>query len=942
MTGPGAATTTISGTISGVSGQAAIGTNIRQNAVFLSVEVAPGDPAALERIVEQIRLDPIAGRVTAWGRDFPTLIGRDDAVAAARDSLADRHSVAVFGEDGIGKSVLLRNVARRVDNGFTRGVALIPSGGMLWQDIGNEVVRAFFTTSLPIYLGPSQLRTVLRDLDALVVLDDVDPGARVDQLFALLENASFVVAGPERLLSGESRGIRLAGLDPAGAAALIRETLANLGAEASPDPDVAHAIAVALGGHPARIIRSVEDAHARGVDPAGLAAELQAGVEAAAAASLGRLDPADQMVVDAVAALGGAPIGPEHAAAVVPAAAAEDVEDLVRRRVLRAASPQVRLDPDVAVAVEEEPGADETRQRFVDHFVEWATSGRSSPDDIAAESRAILALLEWAERSGRLEAAHALAVATESGFALAGRWATWAQVTGYRLRSAEALGFDADAAIALNQMGVQALAADAAPRAREAFLEAYERALEAKEPGVAATAARNIEIIDAPVPPATKVSRLESLARPLFLAGLIAAAVLILLFLLNRPALAIEPASHVFEPAVVDTDGERVTFTVSNRGTTTLEALSVGLSGDAAGDFFVASGDCPGARLGGGQSCTVVLAFHPTRAGDGSATLTVSSRDGVVASASILSRAEESAAPSPSASPSPPVSPTPPPSNPPSPPVDAVADLVIRRFEPVGMPELGDLLRVPVDVEIANAGDADAGIFPTVVTADGVPVPFAVEGRDPFELLTQEPLGPGDRVTFSGWIELPPETSPDQVRLIVEADSCASDPAAPPDCRVPELITRNNSLALQVVDLQVLNVQLGEPREPPGDGQSPPPWAEVDVSFDVLNAGSEPAGEFWMAAFLGQIRADLHSDTVEYDQVRTMLRVPSLEPGVQLKVTGVALVPTTSLNSEMQIVIGCPPLSDPCYVPEIAFDNNWISVAIPPGPAPTPTEDIPG
>jgi hypothetical protein len=77
---------------------------------------------------------------------------------------------------------------------------------------------------------------------------------------------------------------------------------------------------------------------------------------------------------------------------------------------------------------------------------------------------------------------------------------------------------------------------------------------------------------------------------------------------------------------------------------------------------------------------------------------------------------------------------------------------------------------------------------------------------------------------------------------------------------------------------------------------------------------------------------------VEYDQDRTMLHVPSLEVGADLHVDGVAIVPSTSLGSQMQIVIGCPPLSDPCSIPEIAFDNNWTSVDIPPRPTPEPTE----
>jgi hypothetical protein len=422
MSGPPTASS-VSGSIRGASGQTAIGTNIRQNAVFLTVEVSPGDPATLDRVAKQIRLDPIADRVTAWGRDFPGLIGREGAVSAVREALDGRGSVAAFGDDGIGKSVLLRHVARRTGSGFSRGIALIPAGGMLWQDICQEIVGAFFRAAVPIHLGPSQVRTVLGDLDALLLLDDVDPDAGVEQLFALAENASFVVASTERLLAGESRAVHLEGLDASGTEALIRATLAQLGAPVAVDPEIAARIGQALGGHPGRIIRTVEDAHERQIDLPGLEAELAEGVEQAAVASLTRLGKGEQAVVDAVAALGGAPIGPEHVAAVVPAASADTLDDLKRRRVLRAASPQVRLDPDIATAhLESGDDQDEIRARFVDHLVAWAGGGTETAESVADESRAILYLLDWAERAGRDDAVWALTTATEGAFALANRW----------------------------------------------------------------------------------------------------------------------------------------------------------------------------------------------------------------------------------------------------------------------------------------------------------------------------------------------------------------------------------------------------------------------------------------------------------------------------------------------------------------------------------------
>ena len=916
----------VSGSIRGASGQTAIGTNIRQNAVFLTVEVSPGDPAALDRVAKLIRLDPIADRVTAWGRDFPDLIGRDGAVSAAREALDGRGSVAAFGDDGIGKSVLLRHIARRTGPGFARGVALIPAGGMLWQDICQEIIVAFFRAELPIHLGPSQVRTVLGDLDALVLLDDVDPDAGVDQLFALAENASFVVASTQRLLAGESRAVHLEGLDASGTEALIRATLVNLGAPTAVDPEVAANIGLALDGHPGRIIRAIEEAYARHVDLPGLAAELATGVDQAAA-SLGRLGADDRAVVDAVAALEGAPIGHEHVAAVVSAASTDTVDDLERRRVLRAASPQVRLDPDIAAAHRQWGDVpDEIRARYVDHFVAWAVGGVETAESVADESRAILYLLDWAERTGRADAAWTLSTATEGAFALANRWGAWAQATGYRLRAAEKLGLEADAAVALNQIGVQALGGDATLRAREAFAEARDRAAAAGAPAVAAVAERNLKLVDGFLPPPVPWSTFI-----LGLGGLLAIVALVYLFLFDRRALAIEPAAHVFQAAPVDADGERVAFTVTNRGAGTLDALDVGLSGDARGEFYIVGGDCPGLSLVAGKSCSVELLFHPTRAGEGRATLTITARDGTVVSAlvqSLASEPTESPTESPTSEPSPSASPSRPVGQP---------DLAIASFVPTGVPEHGDYWFVPVNVTIVNAGTRTAGRFPIVITANDKPVPFEVAGEDPVELVTRAPLGPKEGISYTGNVWLPLDARLDAVRLVVWADSCLRNPDAPAHCRIVERSESNNSYPLQVVDLQVANLNVGEPQEPVDVFAFALPTVNVPVAFDVRNAGTQPAREFWIAAFLGQSRPYLYVPDLEFDLERKLPRIQGLEAGGLLHVEGVVAVPRYGLGSPLAIVIGCPPSSEPCQLPEIALDNNMTSAPIPPLPTPSPS-----
>ncbi|HET9347498.1 MAG TPA: hypothetical protein VFO05_17520, partial [Candidatus Limnocylindrales bacterium] len=318
---------TVQGEVSNTRGQVAIGTNINQNAIFLTVHLASNDPAQLDAVAQQIRLDPLGGRVTDWDRDFPGLIGRKGDVDVARDVLAGRGSIAVFGEEGIGKSVLLRHVARRTGDGFGGGVALIHGAGQRWQDIGQQVVRAFFRSSIPIYLGPAELRAVLKDLDALLLIDDADAADGIDELHAIALNSSFVVASTSRALAGESRGMMLGGLDDAAVHGLIVRTLQNLGQGSDLDAEVTTRIGRRLAGHPGRIIRVVEDAARRGVGLTALAQELE-GQGDVAGDPVARLDGTAAAIVEAVAALDGAPVGPEHVASVLPGVSTGDVDEL--------------------------------------------------------------------------------------------------------------------------------------------------------------------------------------------------------------------------------------------------------------------------------------------------------------------------------------------------------------------------------------------------------------------------------------------------------------------------------------------------------------------------------------------------------------------------------------------------------------------------------------
>ncbi|MFL5770769.1 MAG: hypothetical protein ACJ765_11895, partial [Chloroflexota bacterium] len=755
-----------------------------------------------------------------------------------------------------------------------------------------------------------------------------------------------VVASTERLLAGDSRAIRLEGLDDEGCVALIQATLDDLGVVADVDAAAAARVGRALGGHPSRIVNQVIQADGRRITLGQLADELETAHGAPVAAA--NLSPEQIAAVTAVASLDGAPAGPEHIAAVagVPTGV---VDDLAAAQKLRAASPQLRLSVDLAGAATDDPGRDEIRERFLAHFVRWAYTLRDDPAAVGEEFRAILALLRWAYRTGRFAEVLALADAADTGLAAAGRWGAWSEATQYRLRAAESLGDGRQEAVAINQLGVQALADDDAKTARDLFAKARDRAGELGLSGVAAIAERNRRVVDIALggPPDDEPdedrgddsgSKPPPSPRrwPVVVTGVavILIAVVAALFLTNRKAIAIEPASRVFDAAAVNADGERVTFHVINQGRVALEALDVRLVGENADQFFIVGGDCPGITLPAGATCTVDVLFHPIRPGQASARLSIAASDGTDVTASIDSAANP-------ITPEPTMPPTAPPSAPPSvtPEPARLADIVIEAFSPTEAPRRGeDLVAVPVHVAVKNVGDGPAGRFPIVITADGVPVPFQSPDDAGKRLVTTEPLEVGQVVAYDGSIYLPAATPLDAVQLIVAADSCDAKGATPDDCPVKDKNPGNNSYPLQAVDIVVSNLEIQPPREALLKAALVLPNVAVDVSFDVTNTGHEPTGEFWIAAFLGQARPVLQLDQAAADD-RQLPHVSGLKPGESLHLTGTVLVPRTSTDLLMAIVAGCPPGSEPCTAPEIAFDNNVAtgSIPVPPEPTPTPT-----
>jgi hypothetical protein len=276
MNGSGPAPqTTASLTQNGVNtGQIAVGTNIRQTRVDLTVNLSAGDPAAIGRLNSLIAIEPLPRPVRPAVRDFAALLGRDAELGVIAEATTMAPVVAAFGADGLGKTVLLRHLAHRPPPGaWPDGVVHLAGRGLFWEDLAGELLRAFNRVGQAAHLGRTVLAEHLGPLEALVVVDDVSPAADIDQLVGLAARSTFVLASSEPIPVVEARSMRLEGIAPAAVPELVQRTRELAGAVRALEPDETAAAArlgallrrgVAVGADPGVVHDRLCDIRRRG------------------------------------------------------------------------------------------------------------------------------------------------------------------------------------------------------------------------------------------------------------------------------------------------------------------------------------------------------------------------------------------------------------------------------------------------------------------------------------------------------------------------------------------------------------------------------------------------------------------------------------------------------------------------------------------------------
>jgi hypothetical protein len=428
----------------------------------VSGQVASGDfvyqAQTIGGVINQIKIDgPVIKLKPLPVDDRParpsSFTGRQEEVEWVLGRLADG-PVQVFGEAGIGKSFLLRQLAHSEVVEIARDGAVFVEGlSQPLEDVMQALFESFYESALP-QLGlkptPTQIRDAMAEIRAAVIVDDfAGDRSELEQVLRVAHGCIVLVAGEEETLLSEGAARPLGGLTVADASELFSDAAGRSFNEQ--ENAAIPAFCRAVAGHPATIVRTARRL-ARGELGLDDLKNIATGVESkkqvlkVVAAGLG-LTERRLLAVLASVAPAALPVSAVTAVAEEPDAG-RLLASLEEQGVVQAASPRYRLSPDV-VSFLELPDWQETS---LDRLNSWVTDG-ADPRLVTEAAPAFEVLVRRAAGRNRDAQIVELARNVTPALAVAPRWGSLRSILEAAQRSSRAAGDEAGQGWALHELG---------------------------------------------------------------------------------------------------------------------------------------------------------------------------------------------------------------------------------------------------------------------------------------------------------------------------------------------------------------------------------------------------------------------------------------------------------------------------------------------------------
>ncbi|MET7745958.1 PAS domain S-box protein [Streptomyces sp. NPDC005385] len=438
-------------------------------------------PAERTALAESRTLPTLAGPPP---HQLPLLARQDERERALR-LLARGHSVRLIGPAGSGRTSLLDAIAHDCADLAPDGVIRLNGH----HRSANDLLHALFHT---VYKAPRhrpghpEIRAYVRDIGAIVVLDDLEfGGSALDHLLDAAPECAFAMtATPDVPASSAAEAVYLTSLERSHGLAIIERTLGRTLTEE--ETNWAVGSFVETEGHPLRLVqhgallrqrdqRQAADAEldtsaasALSPHPRNARMPLPSLAEAAAPAPLlaSGLSKSARSTVRFAIALSGEVPHPAHLPALTGDTHADAaLGELLSCGLVTPVGSRYRLATTIASQLKNAGYGDDSTTRALtatEHYAWWAAHPKVSPERVCAEADALLAALANAATTstparGEESPAVRLARAASPALAQSLEWSLWNQLLQAGIAAAQFTGSVSEQAYFHHEFGILAL-----------------------------------------------------------------------------------------------------------------------------------------------------------------------------------------------------------------------------------------------------------------------------------------------------------------------------------------------------------------------------------------------------------------------------------------------------------------------------------------------------
>lgn len=412
-----------------VSGTMVVGShntvnNLRITAGYGSTVTVHGGP-----LPDPVKRRPISHLPRATAEP---LIGRARDLQVLHEAVDAHQLVQVWGASGVGKSALLRHLARTLPPG-PEGAAYIEAGGRTADDIAQAIFDISFDA--PNYKPSLEvLKEHLKTLRLRIYLDDAGLDEKdLRRLFDLAQLSTFVLTAEQRSTVGALHAIRLEGLTPPATTQLVEALLGR--ALRQEEAATVAALRDVVDGSPLQL-RRIASAAATGAGLPGIA-----DLPELLPALVRRLQPQEHDLLHLLGSVSGAELAARHLNDLLGRPDGDAVADgLVRRGLLLASETGYSCPPDVAAYVLDSRATTFPADRLCQALTVWVRATDTTPDDVAAHFQVLDAAVVGAERGGHAALGAALARAASPKLALSRQFDAWGSLLGAGWSAAKSAG----------------------------------------------------------------------------------------------------------------------------------------------------------------------------------------------------------------------------------------------------------------------------------------------------------------------------------------------------------------------------------------------------------------------------------------------------------------------------------------------------------------------